>query len=148
MNELTNDRLNIAFATDNQTHLNEHFGSCQKFTIYSLSPDSYEHLQTIDFMACEGHNQQKINDRLAALQDCFAVYCLACGNPVRQQLMANGIRVVIHPQPELIENIIPQIQASWPGKIASRQQRQTSRKKDADYFNQLADSEWEDSEWN
>ena len=143
MDELTENRLNIAFATNNQTHLNEHFGSCQQLTIYSLSPECGEHLRTIDFMVCEGHNQQKINDRLVALQDCFAVYCLACGNPVRQQLMANGIRVVIHPQAELIEDLVTHIQANWPGKIAQRQQRQTSKKQDADYFANLADSEWD-----
>ena len=144
MDELTENRLNIAFATNNQTHLNDHFGSCQQLTIYSLSPESSEHLKTVDFINVEGHNQQKINDRLAALQDCFAVYCLACGNPVRQQLMANGIRVVIHPQAELIEDLVAQIQANWPGKIALRQKRQTTRKQNADYLSELADSEWDE----
>jgi nitrogen fixation protein NifX len=143
MDDLTENRLNIAFATNDQTNLNEHFGSCQQLTIYNLSPDSSDHLKTVDFMACEGHNQQKINARLTALQDCFAVYCLACGNPVRQQLMANGIRVVVHPQAEPIDTLISQIQANWPGKVALRQQRQTSKKQDADYFAKLADSEWD-----
>jgi nitrogen fixation protein NifX len=143
MDNVTENRLNIAFATDNQTHLNEHFGSCQQLSIYSLSPDSSEHLRSVDFAVYEGHNQLKIKDRLAALQGCFAVYCLACGNPVRQQLMANGIRVVIHPQPELIETLLAQIQDNWPGKVAQRQQRQTSKKRDADYYEKLADSEWD-----
>ena len=71
------------------------------------------------------------------------VYCLACGNPVRQQLMANGIRVVIRPQAELIDSLLAQIQTNWPGKIAQRQQRQTSKKQDSDYFAKLADSEWD-----
>lgn len=142
MNERTAEKLNIAFATNNQIHLNEHFGSCQQFAIYSLSQGSSEHLRTVDFIAIEGHNQNKINDRLNTLQGCFAVYCLACGNPVRQQLMANGIRVVIHSQAALIEELLAQIQANWPGKIAQRQQRQKSKKEDADYFEKLADSKW------
>ena len=143
MNELTENRLNIAFATDDQANLNEHFGSCRQLTIYSLSPEGSEHLKTVDFINVEGHDQNKINDRLTALQDCFAVYCLACGNPVRQQLMANGIRVVIHPQAEPIEDLVTHIQANWPGKIALRQQRQATKKEDSGYLEKLADSEWD-----
>ena len=143
MSEGTEERLNIAFATNNQSDLNEHFGSCQQFIIYSLSTDSSECIKTVDFTTVAGHSQQKINDRLNALHNCFAVYCLACGNPVRQQLMANGIRVVIHPKSEQIKNLISQIQTNWPGRIALRRQRQDSKKRDADYFENLADTEWD-----
>ncbi|MCW8995107.1 MAG: hypothetical protein OQK77_04750 [Psychromonas sp.] len=144
MNKPAENRLNIAFASSNQIHLDEHFGSCRQFIIYSLSPDASERLRTVQFIAREGHNQQKINDRLMALQDCFAVYCLACGNPVRQQLLAQGTRVIIHPQIAEIDSLLPQIQANWPGEVARRQQRQTIKKQDADYFQQLADSEWDE----
>ena len=139
----TQARLNIAFATNNQTDLNQHFGSCEQLSIYSLSTDDSKHLKSIDFIAQDGQNQQKINDRLQALQDCFAVYCLACGNPVRQQLMANGVRVVVHPKDEPINDLIAHIQTNWPGKIALRQQQQTNKKEDTDYFANLADSEWD-----
>ncbi len=143
MDEFAENTLNIAFASNDLRHLNEHFGSCPQFTIYRVSAQGSEHLRTVDFMASEGHNQKKIDARLTALQDCFAVYCLACGNPVRQQLMANGIRVVIHPQADLIANLVTQIQDNWPGEIALRQQRQNSKKQDSDYFEKLADSEWD-----
>ena len=142
MSERSENSLNIAFATTNQTDLDQHFGSCQSLVIYSLTPDSYEQLQCIEFPYCEGHNQQKINDRLAALSDCFAVYCLACGNPVRKQLLAQGTRVVIKSKEQPISELVQQIQSNWPGKIALRQQRQNSRKQDTDYLAQLADSEF------
>jgi hypothetical protein len=57
--------------------------------------------------------------------------------------MTNGIRVVIHPQAELIDDLILQIQSNWPGKIALRQQRQVNKKQDSSYFEELADSEWD-----
>jgi len=139
----TQERLNIAFATNNQTDLNQHFGSCEQLSIYSLSTDDSEHLKSVEFIAQDGHNQQKINDRLQALQNCFAVYCLACGNPVRQQLLANGVRVVVHPKDEPIDDLIAHIQRNWPGKIALRQQQQANKKEDAHYFASLADSEWD-----
>ena len=140
---MSESSLNIAFATSDESTLDQHFGSCQQMSIYRLTPNSSEHIQTVIFKPSEeGHNQQKIRERLDALSDCFAVYCLACGNPVRQQLLIQGTRVVIHSE-DLIENILPQIQTNWPGKIALRQERQLSKKKDADYFSKLAESEWE-----
>jgi len=144
MTELAKKNLKIAFASSNQTHLDEHFGSCRQLTIYSLSPESSSHLQTIEFISHGRLHPQKINDRLVALKDCFAVYCLACGNPVRQQLLAQGTRVVIISKAQLIDNLLRQIQANWPGEIASRQARQSMRKKETDYFAQLAESEWDD----
>ena len=137
------DSLDIAFASSNENDLDEHFGSCHQLTIYRLSPDSSSYIESIKFTVEQGHNQQKISDRLAALTNCFAVYCLACGNPVRQQLLAQGTRVVIHPNNESIDKLITQIQTNWPGKIALRQTKQRSKKQDTDYFNKLADSEWE-----
>jgi len=135
--------LNIAFTTSDEKELDQHFGSCKQISIYRLTPDSSEHLTTVAFLpSAEGHNQQKITERLAALSDCFAVYCLACGNPVRKQLLGQGTRVVIHTH-DLIDNIVAHIQANWPGKVAQRQARQLSKKQDADYFDKLAESEWE-----
>lgn len=148
MDSENNLQLLFAFATSSQTHLDQHFGSCQSLTIYSVTPTGCKRLTSVEFPESEGHNQQKINARLSALKGCFAVYCLACGNPVRQQLLAQGTRVIIQPEGNLISELVQQIQSNWPGEIALRQKRQTSRKQDADYFNHLAESEWEDSEWN
>ncbi len=134
--------LHIAFASSNERELDEHFGSCQQLIIYRLSLENKEHINTIKFTSIEGHKQQKIDDRLVALTDCFAVYCLACGNPVRKQLLAQGTRVVIHPQVELIDDLLSKIQANWPGKIARRQERLLNKKQDINYFNKLAESEW------
>lgn len=137
------DSINIAFATSNGNELNEHFGSCMQLCIYNLTPTSNEHLTTVFFTPSdEGHNSQKIAERLATLTGCFAVYCLACGNPVRKQLLTQGTRVIIHPA-ELIHHLLTQIQSNWPGKIAQRQTRQRNRKQHHDYFTDLSDSEWE-----
>ena len=143
MGSVISNKLNIAFASSNQDDLDEHFGSCHQFTIYSLSPESAELLSNVEFTAQEGHSQQKISDRLNALQGCFAVYCLACGNPVRQQLMADNIRVVIQPQPASITSLLAQIQGNWPGAIAIRQQKAAQKHANENYLESLANSEWD-----
>jgi len=137
------DELRIAFATSNGDELDEHFGNCQQLAIYHLTPTSNEHVNTVKFQIYEQHNQQKINERLMVLKNCFAVYCLACGNPVRRQLLAQNTRVVIHPHNILIQQLITKIQSRWPGAIAARQTKQRNRKKENNYFTQLAESEWE-----
>tara|TARA_R110001583_G_scaffold188860_3_gene351352 strand:+ start:42859 stop:43290 length:432 start_codon:yes stop_codon:yes gene_type:complete len=141
-NEIQNS-LKIAFASSNETHLDEHLGKCQNLSIYHVTPTQSLHIETISLNHYDGHNEQKISDRLTALSDCFAVYCLACGNPVRQQLLRQGTRVIIRPEPELINLVLPLIQANWPGDVVIRQQRQIHKQKSTDYLNHLADSEWD-----
>jgi len=140
---MSENSLKVAFASSDERQIDEHFGSCTKLTIYELLPHSYEHIKTVNFAAIKGHNQQKISHRLIALQTCFAVYCLACGNPVRQQLLAQGIRVIITPEQALISTLISKIQKNWPGKVAERQQSLIKKQQDKTYFEAITESEWE-----
>lgn len=141
---MPNDTLDIAFATSDAMQLDAHFGSSPQFSVYRLSITGSEYIESIKLPCTQGHNAQKIAARLNALTGCFAVYCLACGNPVRQQLLTQGIRVVVHPRNEAIDKLITQIQANWPGETALRQKKQRNKKRENDYFTVLAESEWED----
>ncbi|MFT6927366.1 MAG: nitrogen fixation protein NifX [Psychromonas sp.] len=144
MTNTSQQKLKIAFASSNNIDLDEHFGTCFSLCIYALTRSDSEHLNTVLLSREEGHQQQKISDRLLALEDCFAVYCLACGNPVRRQLLAQGTRVIIQSTSEPIANLLMGIQNNWPGQIAQRQLRQRRKKQDADYFEKLADGEWDE----
>ena len=135
--------IRIAFASSDGTDLDEHLGKCQNLTIYHVTETQNRHIKTIPLSQHDGHNEQKITDRLTALNDCFAVYCLACGNPVRQQLLRQGTRVIILPEPELIASLLVDIQSNWPGNVANRQKQQILKQQNTDYLNQLANSEWE-----
>jgi len=144
MHSNAQETLYIAFASSSLNLLDAHFGSSPNLVIYSVTPTASEHLKTVALPHYEGHNPQKIADRLNALSDCFAVYCLACGNPVRQQLLAQGTRVVISAQETPIASLISDLQSHWPGEIARRQARQIDRKKESDYFDKLADGPWDE----
>lgn len=144
MTNFAQESLKIAFASSDQTHLDEHFGSCQSIAIYEVTPTSNEHVDTAHLKQYTGHNPQKIIDRLKVLEGCFAVYCLACGNPVRKQLLEEGIRVVVRQQSDLISAVIVSIQANWPGKIAQRQARHLNRKKQENYLETLTEGAWDE----
>ncbi|MFT6986024.1 MAG: nitrogen fixation protein NifX [Psychromonas sp.] len=144
MHKSAQETLTIAFASSDPCLVDAHFGSCPSLVIYSVTQAASKHIKTVALPHYEGHHPQKITDRLNALTDCFAVYCLACGNPVRQQLLAQGTRVVISAQEAPIANLINDMQSNWPGEIARRQARQISRKKESDYFDKLADGAWDE----
>lgn len=140
MNELT---LDIAFASNDEKNVNQHFGSCLYLTIYRLTRHDSEHLENISFELIKSNNKQKISNRLKAIKNCFAVYSLGCGNPVRQQLLTQGTRTVIKEENQPIAEILKQIQGNWPGAIAIRQQQHLIKKQDKHYFEKLANSQWD-----
>lgn len=134
--------LKIAFASDDKKHANQHFGSCPYLAIYTLTRDKITEIESINFELVEGNNKLKIRSRLTVLKHCFAVYCLGCGNPVRQQLLAQGTRTVIKQKSEPIEYILKQVQKNWPETIAIRQQQRLIEKQDQQYYETLANSQW------
>lgn len=134
--------LKIAFASDDKKHANQHFGSSPYLTIYTLTRDNITEVESINFELLEGNNKLKIASRLKVLKHCFAVYCLGCGNPVRQQLLAQGTRTVINKKNETIDSILKQVQKNWPETIAIRQQQRLIKKQDQHYFESLANSQW------
>lgn len=135
-------QLNIAFASHDNIKVDQHFGRSKQFYIYQLFPDQYRLLDRLPLTSHSQDNQQKIAQRLQAISDCFAVYCLACGAPVRQQLLAQGTRVVVLPKTQRIDVLIEKIQQNWPGNIALRQHQYRDQQQKKQYFDQLAESQW------
>lgn len=135
-------QLHIAFATDDQILINQHLGSCQSLRIYGLSPGSAQLEQVVEFKPIKGHSPQKIQARLKVLSHCFAVYCLACGDVVRKQLMQQGIRVIKLEHDTLINEQIQHIQQNWPTQLAQRLSRTRQRSKQR--FSEFEVSEWDE----
>lgn len=85
--------LHVAFATSDQKHIDQHFGSCQGFAIYLVSKDETRFKEAIAFApAREDGNEDKLKARIEALQGCAAIYCLAVGGSAIAQLKQAGIQ--------------------------------------------------------
>ena len=54
--------------------VDQHFGSCASLLIYSVAPDRAELLQVTEFNVEQGHNQGKLDSRMAVIADCFVVF--------------------------------------------------------------------------
>lgn len=85
--------LRVAFATDDLKHINQHFGSAERFAIYRVAADGSALLEVAEFGKLDQDgNENKLVDKFAVLADCIAVYSLAVGPSAVRQLMALGIQ--------------------------------------------------------
>ncbi|MBI5892836.1 MAG: nitrogen fixation protein NifX [Deltaproteobacteria bacterium] len=98
--------MKIAFATNDNKTVNDHFGWCRQFAIYDVTPADYTFLMMRDVPEGGDDEVDKIDKRIAAIKDCAIIYCSQIG-PVAA---ARVIRERIHPikvaQPEAIDDVL------------------------------------------
>ena len=98
--------MKIAFATNDNKTVNDHFGWCRQFAIYDVTPVDSTFLMMRDVPEGGDDEVDKINNRISAIKDCAIIYCSQIG-PVAA---ARVIRERIHPikvsQPEQIDKIL------------------------------------------
>ncbi|WP_414753691.1 nitrogen fixation protein NifX [Anabaena sp. CCY 9910] len=85
--------MKIAFATNDQIHINAHFGWANKIDVYEVSPDGYQFLNTLRFEGDlkEDGNEDKLVPKLEALADCTIVYVSAIGGSAAARLIKKRI---------------------------------------------------------
>lgn len=128
--------LKFAFASTDMKHVDQHFGSATSFAMYGVDMDKHELLEVLQFAeTAQDGNENKLNDKIAALEGCAAVYCQAVGGSAIRQLTMQGIQPIKVSAgseiAELIENIQEELRAgptAWLAKALRRQQpKDTSR---------------------
>jgi nitrogen fixation protein NifX len=131
-----NTMLKFAFASTDMKHVDQHFGSAQGFALYGVDMDKSELLEVVQFSdTAQDGNENKLIDKMAALEGCAAVYCQAVGGSAIRQLTMQGVQPIKVSAgaeiAELIENIQDELRAgptAWLAKALHRQQpKNTSR---------------------
>ncbi|MCW2306904.1 NifB/NifX family molybdenum-iron cluster-binding protein [Rhodobium gokarnense] len=85
--------LKVAFATTDQIHVDQHFGSAVRFAVYHVTMDEARFAEAIAFEAAsQDGNEDKLAARIAALAGCAAVYCQAVGASAIGQLKTVGVQ--------------------------------------------------------
>ena len=85
--------LRIAFASNDQVHVNQHFGTSMMFALYDLTESHWELVELVEYGSPKkGHDEQKLKYRIEALKGCQAMYCNAVGSSAIRQLLANNIQ--------------------------------------------------------
>lgn len=103
--------LKVAFATANQKHVDQHFGTCEALMIYLVTRDEARFHQVVAFeKALMDGSEDKLEARIDALEDCAAVYCRAVGASAIAQLKQAGIQPIKVPDGSNIKVHLAQLQ--------------------------------------
>ncbi|NBD18598.1 MAG: nitrogen fixation protein NifX [Cyanobacteria bacterium] len=101
--------MKVAFATQDNIHINAHFGWAKKFDIYDVSVEGYHFLQTIDFgeNLKEDGKEDKLIPKMNAVADCAIVYVSAIGGSAAYRLLqAEVTPLKVENQEEEITNVL------------------------------------------
>ncbi len=88
--------MKIAFTTNDNVHINAHFGWAKKIDVYEVTPESYKFVETLKFAGelKEDGNEDKLLPKIEALADCTIVYVSAIGGSAAARLVKNRITPV------------------------------------------------------
>ena len=87
--------LKLAFASTDMKHVDQHFGSAESFVIYAVDMEESRMLEVIQFgQLKQDGNEDKLVDKINALEGCIAVYSQAVGSSAVAKLKAEGIQPV------------------------------------------------------
>ncbi|HBI02787.1 MAG TPA: nitrogen fixation protein NifX [Paenibacillaceae bacterium] len=72
--------MKVAFATDDEKVINSHFGKCELFIIYDITPEKYS-WYTTRYIANENDDDEygRIDKRVDAMSDCSLVFITQIG---------------------------------------------------------------------
>lgn len=139
--------LRVAFASADLRHIDQHFGTAESFVIYAIDAHSQQLVEVVRFgtEAMDG-KEDKLIGRIAALEGCIAVYCLAVGASAVQQLRSCRIQpfkvapaTPISHQLALLRQELRDGPSAWLARaIVSRMPR------DASCFKEMEAEEWMD----
>lgn len=131
--------LNVAFASSDSKYVNQHFGSAKSFAVFEITQDCSRQIEIMEFgnLAQDG-NEDKLDDKIAVLEGCVAVYCQAAGPSAIKRLLSIGVQPVKVSENSVIKSLITDIQAEmvagatgWLAKALEKQNKSDSSRFDA-----------------
>mgnify|MGYP000082482716 CR=1 FL=1 len=125
--EKTPYMIRVAFATNDGATVNEHFGSARSFSIYGVTTGQCDLLSVAEF-SLDSSEDDRLQDRMAFISGCAAVYSYACGASAIRRLIAKGIQPIRVSEEAQISELLTALQreiesgpGSWLAKAIARQ---------------------------
>lgn len=141
------EKLKVAFATTDTKHVNQHFGSAKGFAIYRIDADSAMQVEANEFgVLAQDGNEDKLEEKIALLEGCAAIYCQAVGPSAVKRLMTMGVQPIKVSENAVIEYLIRDLQAEMragpSGWLAKAIEKNTP--KDETRFTAMEAEGWEE----
>lgn len=85
--------VRVAFATTDMKHVDQHFGTAQRYAVYRVTTREARLLYAAQFGSPQrdGAGEEKLAARIALLEGCAFVYCQAIGAGAIRRLLPRGI---------------------------------------------------------
>ena len=110
--------MKVAFASNDKVHVNAHFGQATEFAIWDVGPDEASFRGVVQVQSEEemdGHSDDKIEARGAALEECALVYVGEIGGPAAARLVAKKIHPIRSKEREPITVVVEKLQEVLKG---------------------------------
>lgn len=124
--------MQVAFASQNLTHIDAHFGWAQHFVIYDVSAEGACFVRGVRFNGLLGQDgdDRKLGPKMRAVRGCALVFAADVGVTARALLARQDIRAITRfanrPVVEALEDLT-QIMRTAPGRWL-RHREQVSRR--------------------
>jgi nitrogen fixation protein NifX len=86
--------LRVAFASNDRSTVNQHFGAAEGFAIYAWTASGRNWSNSSSSRRKHGRQRKPLPAKIATLAGCAAVYCLAAGASAVKQLLAAGVQPI------------------------------------------------------
>jgi nitrogen fixation protein NifX len=137
--------LKVAFATDDRARVNQHFGASVGFAIYALDGERARLVSVAEFpVESMDGNENKLPAKIAALDGCAAVYCLAVGGSAVKQLLAVGVQPLRLEEEMPIDRLLAELQKAVRDGGIPWVEKALGRSKDAGRFERMANEGWQE----
>ena len=102
--------MKVAFATENMSSVDAHFGWASRIAIYEVDADDSRLVEVAQFngQLAEDGNEDKLVPKLDAIRDCAILYVAAIGGSAAAQVIKLGVHPVKVPagDPQSIAEIL------------------------------------------
>lgn len=102
--------------------LDGHFGSCERFLIYQLTPEALRLIAVRPTLEAD-HEEDRNAARAALIADCDVVFIQSIGGPAAAKVVRAAVHPVKVPRPESARGVLARLQISlrqpppWLAKV-------------------------------
>jgi nitrogen fixation protein NifX len=109
--------MKVAFATEDEVHVDAHFGWAKKIAIYDVYPEDCRFVTTVEFTGnlAEDGNEDKLGPKIDAIKDCAILYVSAIGGSGAARVVQRNIHPVKVAETKPIAEILQQLQGVLAG---------------------------------
>ncbi len=138
--------VRIAFATSDLRHVDQHFGSAERFAIYEVMHDGTRLVEVAEFgVQRQDGNENKLLEKFVLISGCAAVYSLAIGPSAVRQLMGLGVQPIRVPEQSSINALLSGLQHElMEGPTGWLARALAAKEKGEERFDSMLQETWEE----